>query len=122
LLGVVPLLFLLVRLIRSTVSAGIHGEAAWAARHEIQTSRTGPWLIPIKVHFRGSRRSWTGGGGMVGFGPSREVTRRHMIVIGGTGSGKGYFIFGHILISCRHALIYQDVKAECSDALMELST
>lgn len=113
LIGLVPLLFLLIRLIRSTVSSGIHGEAAWAARHEVRTSPTWPWLIPIKVHFRGSRRPWMGGGGMVVFAPSREVSRRHTIVIGGTGSGKGHFIFGHILASARQALIYQDVKAEC---------
>lgn len=113
LLGIVPLLFLLIRLIRSSVDSGIHGEAAWAARHELRISRTRPWLIPIKVHFRGSRRPWMGGGGMVAFAPSREVSRRHTIVIGGTGSGKGHFIFGHILASARQALIYQDVKAEC---------
>lgn len=113
LLGFVPLLFLLIRLIRSMISSGIHGEAAWAARNEVRTSRTWPWLLPIKVHFRGSRRPWMGGGGMVAFAPSREVSRRHTIVIGGTGSGKGHFIFGHILASARQALIYQDVKAEC---------
>ena len=113
LLSSVPLLFLLNRLIRSTVNNGIHGEAAWAARNEVRTSASWPWLVPIKVHFRGLRRPWIGGGGLVALAPSREVTRRHILLRGGTGSGKGFFIFGHILATARHPVIYQDVKAEC---------
>lgn len=113
LLAPIPLLFLCFRLIRSTIHSGIHGEAAWAARDEIRTSPSWPWLLPIQVHFRGIRHAWMGGGGLVALAPSREVTRRHTLLLGGTGSGKGYFIFGHILATARHAAIYQDVKAEC---------
>ena len=113
LLSPLPLSFLLIRLIRSTVHVGIHGAAAWAARNEVRSSPSWPWLIPLKVHFRGIRRPWVDGGGMVALAPSREVTRRHILLRGGTGSGKGFFIFGHILATASQAMIYQDVKAEC---------
>ena len=98
------------RLFREQIQPGIHGEAGWASRSEVRFSRSWPWLIPIQVHFRGTRRPWTTGGGFVILAPSREVSRRHTLVRGGTGSGKGRFLFGHVLTSARHATIYQDVK------------
>jgi hypothetical protein len=50
---------------------------------------------------------------LVVLAPSKEVANRHILIRGGTGSGKGYFVLGHILATARHATIYQDLKAEC---------
>ncbi len=101
------------RFFREKVEPGIHGEAAWAARSEIRFSEDWPWLLPIQAHYRGIRRPWTTGAGLITLGPSRECTRRHILLEGGTGSGKGFYVLGHLLATARHPTIYQDLKAEC---------
>ncbi len=101
------------RFFREKVEPGIHGEAAWAARSEVRYSEDWPWLVPIQVHFRGTRRPWKNGAGLVTLAPSHEGTRRHTLAKGGSGSGKGFFFLGHILGTARTAVIYQDVKGEC---------
>lgn len=103
-----------------------HGEkggdsAYWSARRDLKVApqdgkKDWRWVIPIKVHFRGQNRFYSFGN--LGAGNSviamiNEAIFRHLLVVGATGSGKGYTLLSGILASSRQPFILQDIKAEC---------
>ncbi len=57
---------------------------------------------------------WTRGAGRTLLAMAYDAICRHILLVGQTGSGKGYCIFGPIIASSRQPFILQDFKAECT--------
>lgn len=96
-----------------------HAAAAWAAWSEVCRAPTNGkkgdvwiWTLPVLVHRRGSRDAWTLGASPTVIAPKAEACYRHILLEGGTGSGKGFFFFSHLIASSRRPFIYQDFKGE----------
>lgn len=96
-----------------------HEAAAWAAWSEVRQAPTNGkktevwiWTLPVLVHRRGIRAAWTSGASPTVIAPKAEDCFRHVLLEGGTGSGKGFFFFCHLIASSRRPFIYQDFKGE----------
>lgn len=87
--------------------------ARWAKWGDISPVPGWRWTIPISVHFRGSFEAWRTGGGQTLFTVRESDVARHILLVGQTGSGKGFTVFGPIIESSRTPIVYQDVKGQC---------
>jgi hypothetical protein len=88
--------------------------AKWGRWADVQCHTKWGWTIPMAVNYRGSQRMWgMFGAGKVAFSPSDKTRSRHVLLVGQTGSGKGYCVFGPIIASSKIPIIYQDVKGQC---------
>lgn len=88
--------------------------AKWARWTDVQSHSKWGWSIPMAVSYRGSQKAWGfWNAGKVAFAPSDKTRSRHILLVGQTGSGKGYTIFGPIIASSQVPFVYQDVKGQC---------
>lgn len=107
------------RLTREKVHMGQHGTAYWAARRDMRVApdtakkQGWVWTLPIRVHWRGTARDWSSGGACTVLTISREEVVRHILLVGATGSGKGFTYFSPIIASIKQPFILQDIKSEC---------
>jgi len=87
--------------------------AKWGRWVDVQCHSQWGWTIPMAVNYRGSQKMWgMFGAGKVAFSPSDKTRSRHVLLVGQTGSGKGYCVFGPIIASSKIPIIYQDVKGQ----------
>lgn len=100
------------RRIRTDKETGSQGSAAWAAWSEIERNNDWRYILPLEVHYRGSREEWGGGAGVVPITIREEVACSPILIEGNTGSGKGMSILSHFQKSCTTPWIYNDYKAE----------
>lgn len=105
---------------KHTTKAGYQGSARWAKWGEILVSRTPRWLVPIWANYSGNTerwslasRLWLNIGRTYWAPPEGDAVCTHVLVLGATGSGKGFGLFNHVMQNCKTPVIYQDVKAEC---------
>ena len=89
------------------------GSARWAKWWAVAIHPTWRWAIPMKVSFRGALSAWVGGAGKTVLAPSNGEATRHALLVGQTGSGKGFTVFSAIIASSRVPFTYQDVKGQC---------
>jgi hypothetical protein len=89
------------------------GSARWAKWKAVAIHPTWRWSIPLRVSFRGAMTAWIGGAGKTVLAPSNGEATRHALLVGQTGSGKGYTVFSAIIASSRVPFAYQDVKGQC---------
>jgi type IV secretory pathway TraG/TraD family ATPase VirD4 len=89
------------------------GSARWAKWAAVKVHPTWRWSLPLRVSYRGSMAAWTQEAGQAVLAPSEEAATRHYLLVGQTGSGKGYTVFAHLLASSRVPYVYQDVKGQC---------
>jgi type IV secretory pathway TraG/TraD family ATPase VirD4 len=99
---------------------GYQGSAKWAKWSHINLSETHRWLLPVWASYVGTTKRWSlssrffGGIGMTFYAPPEgDAVNTHFLLLGGTGSGKGFSIFNHILMNSKTPSIYQDGKSEC---------
>jgi len=91
---------------RCALHAGEFGTAAWATFRDVLRAREARWLVPLRVHYRGSRRDWGPGSSEAGvalWGPPEAAACTHYLLVGGTGSGKTASLFNHILGVPQHS-------------------
>ena len=100
--------------------SGYQGSAKWAKWGQISFSDTHRWLLPIWASYSGTTKRWDlsnrfwGGVGMTFYAPPEgDAVNTHYLLLGATGSGKGFSIFNHIMMNSKTPSIYQDVKSEC---------
>jgi|GEM_PF-3964403 len=89
------------------------GSARWARRKDVRSHKSWRWTIPMTVSYRGALKAWVSEAGKTLLALAEEIATRHILLVGQTGSGKGYTIFAHIIASSRVPYIYQDVKGQC---------
>lgn len=113
LVGLFGLTTFLTRLRREKVIRTARGMSHWAAWSDVTLHANWKWVIPMFVHFRGTAWEWSKGAGRTLLALASDAICRHILLVGQTGSGKGYCIFGPIIASSRQPFVYQDFKAEC---------
>lgn len=86
--------------------------AQWSRWSEIRPAPDWRWTIPIKIHYRGSFQPWRTGAGANVFTLRESEVARHILLVGQTGSGKGFTVFGPIIESSKTPIVYQDVKGQ----------
>lgn len=119
------------RFFREKVWMGQHGSAFWARRSEVRIApqklknrKSWRWVLPMAISWRGTAKNWKkSGAGKTAMAIENEEGNRHWLLIGSSGSGKGYTVFSPIIASSRQPFILQDVKSECQglDTLRQLT-
>ena len=91
------------------------GESRWATRGEVLRHKTARFQLPMHVSYVGKARIWhrsNAGAGRTCLGLPRDTVLRHILLLGNSGSAKGYGVFAPIIASCNTAFIYQDFKQD----------
>ena len=88
------------------------GSARWAKWKDVRIHPTWRWAIPIQVSYRGSMAAWGSEAGRTVLAPADEIATRHLLLVGQTGGGKGFTVFGPIIASSRVPVVYQDIKGQ----------
>jgi len=101
------------RIGRDHKSVEDYADAHWAKWSDVAISPGWTWIVPIKVHYKGTRKHWVRNAGRTVLAPQDTDTHRHILLVGQTGSGKGFCVFSPVIASSKVPIVYQDVKGQC---------
>lgn len=111
-IGSIGLLNGLRRISREKVVKSARGMAHWASWGQVRVARDWRWVLPMWVHYRGESEEWRKGAGRTLVALPANTAVRHILLVGQSGSAKGFGVFNPIIASSRVPFIYQDFKAE----------